>query len=94
MTVVANEEYDDREIRSQALYWSGISNERIAGIAAEGNYKQRGTGLNNAYQIYRRVTFDFPDSKWAKYARGRLADPIFADIAEKEAKERELMIEA
>jgi tetratricopeptide (TPR) repeat protein len=92
--VVANEEYDDREIRSQALYWSGISNERVAGIAAEGNYKQRGMGLNNAYQIYRRVTFDFPDSKWAKYARGRLADPTFADIAEKEALERERMIEA
>jgi tetratricopeptide (TPR) repeat protein len=92
--VVANEEYDDREIRSQALYWSGISNERVAGIAAKENYKQRGTGLNNAYQIYRRVTFDFPDSKWAKYARGRLADPTFADIAEKEAVERERMIEA
>ena len=92
--VVANEEYDDREIRSQALYWNGISNERIAGIAAEGNYRQRGDGIRAAYQIYRRVTFDFPDSKWAKYARGRLADPVFAKIAEEEAKERERMIEA
>ncbi len=92
--VVANEEYDDREIRSQALYWSGISNERVAGIAAEDNWRQRGEGTRNAYQIYRRVTFDFPDSKWAKYARGRLADPTFADLAEKEALERERMIEA
>jgi len=92
--VVANEEYDDREIRSQALYWSGICNERIAGIASEGNWKQRGTGISNAYQIYRRVTFDFPDSKWAKYARGRLADPVFAKIAAEEAKAREVMIEA
>ena len=92
--VVANEEYDDRDIRSQALYWQGICNERIAGIASEGNYKQRGTGIRNAYQIYRRVTFDFPDSKWAKYARGRLADPTFAKLAEEETKARERMIEA
>ena len=92
--VVANEEFDDREIRSQALYWQGISNERIVGIASEGNWRQRGTGLNNAYQIYRRVTFDFPDSKWAKYARGRLADPAFAKIAAEETKARERMIEA
>jgi len=92
--VVANEEYDDREIRSQALYWSGMSNERVAGIASEENYKQRGKGINNAYQIYRRVTFDFPDSQWAKYARGRLADPVFARIAEMEALDRERMIDA
>lgn len=92
--VVANEEYDDREIRSQALYWSGICHERVAGIASEENWRQRGEGLNNAYQIYRRVTFDFPDSKWAKFARGRLADPTFAKLAGQEAAERERMIEA
>ena len=38
--------------------------------------------MQEAYQLYRRVTFDFPDSKWAKYARGRLADPAFEDIIE------------
>ncbi|MFK7852196.1 MAG: tol-pal system YbgF family protein, partial [Akkermansiaceae bacterium] len=92
--VVANEEYDDRDIRSQALYWRGISNERIAGIASEENYKQRGEGIRNAYAIYRRVTFDFPDSKWAKYARGRLTDPVFERIIAEEKKERERMIEA
>ncbi|WP_338687748.1 tetratricopeptide repeat protein [Haloferula helveola] len=92
--VVANEEYDDREIRAQALYWSGLSHERWIGIMAEGNYKARGNSLNEAYQTYRRITFDFPDSKWAKYARGRLADPVFARIIELEAKERERMIEA
>jgi hypothetical protein len=43
------------------------------------NYKGRGAALQNAYQSYRRVTFDFPDSKWAKMARGRLADAVFAE---------------
>ncbi|MDX1681063.1 MAG: hypothetical protein R3242_10070, partial [Akkermansiaceae bacterium] len=49
-------------------------------------------GLQAAYQLYRRVTFDFPDSKWAKYARGRLADPIFAEIIAKEESAREKML--
>jgi len=50
--------------------------------------------MMSAYQIYRRVTFDFPDSKWAKYSRGRLADPVFETIIEKEAVMRERMLEA
>ena len=54
----------------------------------------RGASMNEAYEIYRRITFDFPDSKWAKYARGRLADPVFARIIQIEKEERERMIEA
>jgi hypothetical protein len=40
------------------------------------------------------VTYDFPDSIWAKYARGRLADPVFAKIIELEAEQRQQMIDA
>jgi tetratricopeptide (TPR) repeat protein len=92
--VYDNEAYDGRDIRSQALYWSGLSQERLASTMTTGNYKGIGASMNTAYQTYRRVTFDFPDSIWAKYARGRLADPAFADIIEKENLERERMIEA
>ncbi len=87
VVVIDNEEYDGREIRSQALYWSGLCHERLAATHA-------GKGMQEAYQLYRRVTFDFPDSIWAKYARGRLADPAFEKIVEVEAKERERMIES
>jgi tetratricopeptide (TPR) repeat protein len=87
VVVIDNEEYDGREIRSQALYWSGLCHERLAATMT-------GKGLQEAYQLYRRVTFDFPDSLWAKYARGRLADPAFERIVELETKERERMIEA
>ena len=87
---INNEDYDDGDIRAQALYWCGLSHERIPG----GGYKSRGEAMMSAYQIYRRVTFDFPDSKWAKYARGRLADPVFETIIEKEAVMRERMLEA
>ena len=92
--VYDNEKYDGREIRSQAMYWCGLSNERYAGIMSEGNYRGRGEAMNNAYKLYRRVTFDFPDSKWAKYARGRLSDPVFERIIQVEKEARERMIEA
>jgi outer membrane protein assembly factor BamD (BamD/ComL family) len=92
--VHANDQYDDREIRSQALYWSGISQERMAGLMAEDNWRGRGEAMTIAYETYRRVTFDFPDSIWAKYSRGRLADPAFAKRIEEENKERERMIES
>ena len=93
-TVHVNESYDDAEIRAQALYWSGISHERIAGLQAKENWKTIGQAMESAYEIYRRITFDFPDSLWAKYARGRLADPAFEAIISKETIERETMIES
>ena len=81
--VYDNEKYAGGEIRGQAMYWCGLSYERL-----------EEPQLKEAYQLYRRVTFDFQDSKWAKYARGRLADPAFARIIELERIERERMIEA
>jgi tetratricopeptide (TPR) repeat protein len=87
---IDNEEYDDGNIRAQALYWCGLSHERIPG----GGWKSKGQAMMSAYQIYRRVTFDFPDSKWAKYSRGRLADPVFERIIEQEASMRKKMLEA
>ena len=91
--VIDNEQYDGPEIRAQAIYWSGVSHERSAGIMSEADFRGRGTAIREAYQLYRRVTFDFPDSIWAKYARGRLADPVFAEIIRIENLERERMIE-
>lgn len=92
--VHAVEAYDDSEIRAQALYWSGISQERNAGLMSEDNYRGRGEAMRAAYETYRRVTFDFPDSIWAKYARGRLADPAFESRVAKENEARERMIES
>ncbi len=81
--VIDNEQYDGPEIRAQAMYWSGLSHER-----------SQGGDMGTAYQLYRRVTFDFPDCIWAKYARGRLADPAFERIIFIDQEQRGLMIEA
>jgi len=85
--VVDNETYDGRDIRAQAMYWKGLSHERVAAVS------RRGEDFATAYQTYRRITFDFPDSTWAKYARGRLADPAFAKIIAMENEAREQLLE-
>jgi outer membrane protein assembly factor BamD (BamD/ComL family) len=92
--VFENQAYDEREVRSQALYWSGMCYERINAIMPEGNWKGHGQAMDTAYQSYRRITFDFPDSIWAKYARGRLADPVFESRVKLENEDRERMIES
>ena len=79
--VIDTEQYDGKKIRAQAIYWCGISQERL-------------NSYEEAYKLYRRATFDFPDSLWAKHARGRLADPVFATIIEKEEKERQILLES
>ena len=78
--VIDEERYDGKTIRAQAIYWSGLCQERLDSPA-------------DAYKLYRRVTFDFPDSIWAKRARGRLADPIFAKIIEVEEQQRQMLLD-
>ena len=58
--VVNTESYDGKTIRSQAMYWGGMC------------YEQLGQPMA-AYSMYKRLTYDFPESKWASYARGRLS---------------------
>lgn len=92
--LVENETYDANEIRSQALFWMGLSYERMYAAMPEADYKSQGAAINNAYKTYRRVTYDFPDSKYAKTARGRLSDPVFAKIIEDEDRMRQRMLDA
>ncbi len=92
--VIDNPEYDGPSLRAQALYWAGLSHERLIATYSEDNWKGRGTAQTSAYQLYRRVTFDFPDSNWAKFARGRLADPAFERLVKEEAIKRARVIEA
>lgn len=66
----------------------------MAGLMTQDNWKGHGEAMGIAYETYRRVTFDFPDSIWAKYSRGRLADPAFSKRIQEENEARERMIEA
>jgi tetratricopeptide (TPR) repeat protein len=91
--LMENQALDGVEIRAQAIYWSGLSHERWLGATPVDNYKLRGKIQKNAYDLYKRVTYDFPDSKWAKFARGRLADPAFAKLVEQEQQANQRMLD-
>ena len=65
------------------MYWSAYARE-VSPMAEHGG----------AYKLYQRIKFDFPDSIWAKRARGRLADPAFATIIEQDQLIRQKMIDA
>jgi len=58
--VINNESYDGPELRAQAMYWAGMCYENVKEPMA-------------AYSLYKRLTFDFPESKWASYARAQLS---------------------
>ena len=58
------DKYPESKLKAAALYWAGDSY-----MKANDNAK--------AYQMFKRVVWDFPESKWAKWARGKLTAPVF-----------------
>jgi len=60
-TMLVDEYPDDKEIRSEAMYWLGDS-------------YFKGNTFEKAYQTFKKLTWDYPESKWAKIARGRLTE--------------------
>jgi len=64
----------DKDVRSEAMYWCGD-----AYMKSESK-----NSLVNAYRMFKKLTWDYPASKWAKYARGRLVDESLAGAEENE----------
>ena len=58
---------------AMAMYW-----------AADANYKNG--QMVPAYETFKKLTWDYPESKWAKYARGRLTDEAMIEIAKEQIK--------
>jgi tetratricopeptide (TPR) repeat protein len=59
-SVFEHEAYDGPNVRASAMYWAGLCYEALREDMA-------------AYSIYKRLTYDFPESKWASYARSQLS---------------------
>lgn len=59
------------EVVAEAMYWCGDCHIRQADFV-------------NAYRMLKKLTWDYPETKWAKFARGRLTEPQLtrADQAE------------
>jgi len=66
--VIDNDEAD-KELRAESSYWAADSYMRR--VAAGSRVKN--ADLREAYGLFKDLTLYYPESKWARYARGRLA---------------------
>jgi TolA-binding protein len=75
-TVLIDAYPDNKEIRPEAMYWLADS------------YFKWGQNAK-AYQSFKKLTWDYPESKWAKIARGRLSEDIYAGFEETRDKKND-----
>jgi tetratricopeptide (TPR) repeat protein len=66
---VIEDEKADKEVRAESLYWAADSFMRKV-AASEGSSD---ADLKEAYLLFKNLTLYYPESRWARYARGRLA---------------------
>ena len=67
----------NNELKAESMYWCGDCYTRMKG----------GASMIEAYRMFKGLTWDYPASKWAKFARGRLADETMVKIDEAEDTE-------
>lgn len=60
----------DSDLLAEAMYWCGDS-------YMKGKNKD---GLVSAYRMFKKLTWDYPETVWAKYARGRLSEDALAKL--------------
>jgi len=51
--------YEDKDLRAEAMYWLADSYMKVQ-------------DPKRAYQSFKKLTWDYPETKWAKFARGQL----------------------
>lgn len=73
--VVDEPSYDGPAIRAQAMYWSGMCYQNLRQPMA-------------AYSNFKRLTYDFPESEWAAFARGQLSQENMLNLEDKLEMER------
>jgi outer membrane protein assembly factor BamD (BamD/ComL family) len=73
--VINDESYDGSKVRAQAMYWTGMCYQDLRQQMA-------------AYSTFKRLTYDFPESKWAAYARAQLSQESLLNLENKLELER------
>lgn len=71
---VISEKKATPDLIAQSMYWCGDSQLR------QKNYV-------DSYRMFKRLTWDYPESVWAKYARARLTEPELARVELQEMKD-------
>jgi TolA-binding protein len=59
------------DLIAQSMYWCG-------------DCYMKKMDYTNAYRMFKKVTWDYPESTWAKYARGRLTEETLAAVETKD----------
>ena len=70
---VVDEKKAEPELIARAMYWSGDCYMKLAP-----------PDYVNAYRLFKRLTWDYPESQSAKYARGRLTEDALAQVEQKD----------
>ncbi len=67
------------ELVAEAMYWAGDNYMRMA----EAGVQPRDTApaLVEAYRVFKKLTWEYPSGKWAKFARGRLTENALQKVA-------------
>jgi len=73
--LVVEEKRAEGDLRAQAMYWCGDAYVKF-------------NQLEKAYRMFKNLTWNYPESVWAKYARGRLSEEAMAQIEAREAEGR------
>ena len=83
--VIGKAEETKPDLVAEAMFWCAESWLKIAiPEGGDGRARRPAAGsktedpLLESYKMYKRLTWDYPASKWAKYARGRLASAELA----------------
>jgi len=66
----------DNDLIAEAMYWRGDTFMKLKDYP-------------NAYKQFKKLMWDYPASKWAKFARGRLTEPEMDTMMKDEAKAAE-----
>lgn len=64
----------EKDLVAISMYW-----------CADSYTKKQPADLVSAYRMFKKLTWDYPESQWAKFARGRLTDEAMVAIETKES---------
>jgi TolA-binding protein len=64
---IAKDPQSEKDLAAEAMYWAGDVCMQLQ-------------DLKNAYRSFKKLTWDYPESKWAKFARGRLTEDALVSV--------------
>ena len=70
-TKIIDDKKAEPELIAESLYWCGDTYMKLK-------------ETQSAYKMFKRITWDYPESTWAKYARGRLTEEVMSRIEAKD----------